>query len=225
MSKMVGRFELADGATLFLDEIGDLPLEVQAKLLRVLDEGCFERLGSTTPVRVNVRILAATNRDLVSLVQVGRFRSDLFYRLNVFPINIPPLRERPEDIKSLAWAFTRQFEKEMGKQIKSIPKSSHELLLRYPWPGNARELRNLIERAMILASGGILDVRPPTLDALEPSHGGLKLREVERVHILSVLQKSQWRVAGKGGAAEVLGLKPTTLEARMKKLGIHRHGK
>lgn len=222
MSRMVGRFEVADGSTLFLDEIGDLPLELQTKLLRVLEEGRFERLGSTKPIKVDVRILAATNRDLEPEVHAGKFRKDLYYRVNVFPITIPPLRERPDDIPPLVWAFIRQFEKRMGKHIQSIPKRSLEALQRYPWPGNARELRNVIEHAMIVSQGTTLEVRPPTPVVADRSNDSRNLQEVERRHILSVLEETGWRVAGKAGAAEVLGLKPTTLEARMKKLGIHR---
>jgi len=222
MSRMVGRFEVADGSTLFLDEIGDLPLELQAKLLRVLEEGRFERLGSTKPIKVDVRIIAATNRDLEPEIRAGKFRKDLYYRLNVFPIKIPPLRERPDDIPPLVWAFIRQFEKRMGKHIQSVPKRSLEALQRYSWPGNARELRNVIEHAMIVSPGTTLEVRPPTLVSAGRSNDARNLQDVERQHILSVLEETGWRVAGKAGAAELLGLKPTTLEARMKKLGIHR---
>ena len=222
MSRMVGRFEVADRSTLFLDEIGDLPLELQTKLLRVLEEGRFERLGSTKPIKVDVRILAASNQDLGPEVQAGKFRKDLYYRLNVFPITIPPLRERPDDVPPLVWAFIRQFEKRMGKHIQSVPKRSLEALQRYSWPGNARELRNVIEHAMIVSPGTTLEVRPPTLVAAERSNEARNLREVERRHILHVLEETGWRVSGKAGAAELLGLKPTTLEARMKKLGIHR---
>jgi len=222
ISRMVGRFEVADRSTLFLDEIGDLPVELQTKLLRVLEEGRFERLGSTKPMQVDVRILAATNRDLEPEVQAGKFRKDLYYRLNVFPITIPPLRERPDDIPPLVWAFIRQFEKRMGKHIQSIPKRNLEALQRYSWPGNARELRNVIEHAMIVSPGTTLEVRPPTFVMAERSNEARNLEEVERRHILRVLEETGWRVAGKGGAGELLGLKPTTLEARMKKLGIPR---
>jgi formate hydrogenlyase transcriptional activator len=222
MSRMVGRFELAHGSTLFLDEIGDLPLELQTKLLRVLEEGRFERLGSTKPIQVNVRVIAASNRDLEHEIQAGTFRKDLYYRLSVFPITIPPLRERTDDIPLLVWAFIRQFEKRMGKHIQSVPKRSLEALQRYPWPGNARELRNVIEHAMIVSPGKTLVVNPPTPAATEKSAETKSIQEVERQHILRVLQETGWRVAGKNGAAKILGLKPTTLEARMKKLGINR---
>jgi len=222
MSRMVGRFELAHGSTLFLDEIGDLPLELQTKLLRVLEEGRFERLGSTKPIQVDVRVIAASNRDLEQEIQAGKFRKDLYYRLSVFPITIPPLRERPDDIPLLVWAFIRQFEKRMGKNIQSVPKRSLEALQRYPWPGNARELRNVIEHAMIVSPEKNLAVNPPTPAAAKRSAKIQSLQEVERQHILRVLQETGWRVAGKNGAAKILGLKPTTLEARMKKLGINR---
>lgn len=223
MSRMVGRFEISDGGTLFLDEIGDLPIEVQAKLLRVLESGCFERLGSSKTIRVKVRLLAATNRDLDRLVREGKFRNDLYYRLKVFPIKIPPLRQRPEDIPPLMWTFVRRFEKEMGKHIRSIQRRSQEALQQYPWPGNARELRNVIEHAMIVSKGATLEVHTPgvrTADDTAVDAGSLQ--DVERKHILEVLQETRWRISGKGGAAEILGLKPTTLESRLKKLGIHR---
>lgn len=222
MSRMAGRFEFAHGSTLFLDEIGDLPLELQAKLLRVLEVGRFERLGSTKLIQVDVRVIAASNRDLENEVQAGRFRKDLYYRLSVFPITIPPLRERTDDIPLLVWNFIRQFEKRMGKHIQSVPKRSLEALQRYPWFGNARELRNVIEHAMIVSSGKTLVVNPPTLAVPKRSADIKSLQQVERQHILSVLKETGWRVAGKNGAAKILGLKPTTLEARMKKLGVNR---
>jgi formate hydrogenlyase transcriptional activator len=221
LTRMTGRFEVADGATLFLDEIGDLPQDVQAKLLRVLEQGRFERLGSTTPLQVNVRIIAATNRDLARDVAEGKFRKDLYYRLNVFPISVAPLRERPEDIPLLVWAFVRQYEKKMGKRIDHIPRKTMEDLQHYPWPGNARELRNVVEHAMIVCSGKTLTVRAPRMTSPEIS-SNLSLEDVERRHILGVLQKSGWRLTGPGGAAGVLGLKRTTLQSKMKKLGIKR---
>jgi formate hydrogenlyase transcriptional activator len=222
MSRMAGRFELAHGSTLFLDEIGDLPLELQTKLLRVLEEGRFERLGSTKPIQVDVRVIAASNRDLEHEIQAGKFRKDLYYRLSVFPITIPPLRERTDDIPLLVWNFIQQFEKRMGKNIQSVPKRSLKALQRYPWPGNARELRNVIEHAMIVSPGKTLVVNPPTLAAAKRSLEKQSLQEVERQYILRVLEETGWRVAGKNGAAKILGLKPTTLEARMKKLEINR---
>ncbi len=224
LTRMTGRFELADGATLFLDEIGELPQDVQAKLLRVLEQGRFERLGSTKPLQVNVRIIAASNRDLARDVVEGKFRKDLYYRLNVFPVTIPPLRERPEDIPLLVWAFVRQYEKKMGRRIDHIPRKSMEDLQHYHWPGNARELRNVVEHAMIVSSGKILDVGIPQKASSEiPSN--LSLQNAERRHILAVLQKSGWRLTGQGGAAELLGLKRTTLQSKMKKLGIARPAK
>jgi transcriptional regulator with GAF, ATPase, and Fis domain len=221
MTRMAGRFEVADGSTLFLDEVGELPLDLQTKLLRVLQDGEFERLGSTKTVRVNVRLVAATNRDLEKEIRGGTFRKDLYYRLNVFPIVIPPLRERPEDIPLLVWAFVREFEKRMGKRIESIPKRVMDALQRHAWPGNARELRNVIEHAMIVSTGKVLDVHLPASGSPEsPAPGNLE--DVDRRHILSVLEKTGWRLTGQGGAADLLGLKRTTLQSRMKKLGIKR---
>ena len=223
-TKMVGRFEIADGSTLFLDEIGELPLELQSKLLRVLEEGNFERLGSTKPLHVNVRIIAATNRDIEREVKDGKFRQDLFYRLNVFPIMIPPLRERPEDIPLLVRAVVKEFQKKMGKEIENIPKKTMQGLQSYSWPGNVRELRNLIEHAMILSKGKTLDVYLPKRATSEEDATG-NLQEMERMHMVAVLEKTGWRIAGQGGAAEVLGLKRTTLLAKMEKLGIKRSNK
>ncbi len=222
MTKMIGRFEIADGSTLFLDEIGELPLDLQSKLLRVLEEGNFERLGSTQPLHVNVRIIAATNRDIEREVKDGKFRRDLFYRLNVFPIVIPPLRERPEDIPLLVRAVVKEFQKRLGKEIESIPKKTMQALQSYSWPGNVRELRNLIEHAMILSRGKTLDVHVPKRGSSE-THATGNLQDMERMHMVAVLEKTGWRIAGQGGAAEVLGLKRTTLQAKMKKLGIKRH--
>jgi transcriptional regulator with GAF, ATPase, and Fis domain len=220
-SAQVGRFVLADGSTLFLDEVGEFPVELQAKLLRVLQDGRFERLGSPHTVTVNVRIIAATNRNLEQAVGEGKFRPDLYHRLNVFPIRIPPLRERREDIPPLTWAFVESFGRRMGKSIKSIPGKTMQQLQQYAWPGNVRELSNVIERAMILASGDTLHVELPagTPDSAMPRR---TLKETEREQILRVLQDTAWRIRGAGGAAEVLGIKPTTLEARMAKLGIKR---
>jgi formate hydrogenlyase transcriptional activator len=224
LTQMTGRFEVADGATLFLDEIGELPLDVQAKLLRVLEQGRFERLGSTKPLQVNVRIIAASNRDLARNAEEGKFRKDLYYRLNVFPITVPPLRERPEDIPLLVWAFVRQYEKKMGKRIEHIPRKNMEDLQHYPWPGNARELRNAVEHAMIVSSGKTLDVCVPQKASTE-TPANLSLEDAERRHILGVLQKSGWRLTGQGGAAKILGLKRTTLQSKMKKLGLNRPAK
>ena len=224
LTRMVGRFEIADGSTLFLDEIGEIPLELQGKLLRVLEEGVFERLGSTKPVHVDVRIIAATNRDLEQEVKDGKFRRDLFYRLNVFPIMIPPLRERPEDIPPLVRAMVKELEKRMGKEIDSIPRKTMEALQAYSWPGNVRELRNLIEHAMILSRGKNLEVQLPKARISATEAAG-NLQEMERRHVVAVLEKTGWRIAGPGGAAEILGLKRTTLQAKMKKLGIMRSNK
>jgi formate hydrogenlyase transcriptional activator len=223
LTRQAGRFELADQSTIFLDEVSELPLELQAKLLRVLQDGEFERLGSATTTKVDVRVIAATNRDLASEVRVGRFREDLFYRLNVFPISIPPLRDRPEDIPMLVWAFVREFELTMGKRIESIPRGDLDGLLGYAWPGNIRELRNVIERAMIVSTGVTLRPEVPAGGPSEPRKSDSpRLEDVERQHIRAVLERAKWRIRGPRGAASVLGLKPTTLEARMVKLGINR---
>ncbi len=223
MTRMAGRFEVADGSTIFLDEIAELPLDLQSKLLRVIEEGAFERLGSTKTIHVNVRLIAATNRDLSQEVQQGTFREDLFYRLNVFPITIPPLRQRTEDIPLLVWAFVRHLEKKMGKQINSIPRRSMEALQRYSWPGNVRELRNVIEHAMIVTRDKTLTLRAPAVSVAEKAEdNNLELEAIERNHILITLHRSGWRINGAGGAAEALGLKRTTLQSKMKKLGIER---
>lgn len=228
LARQMGRFEIADGSTLFLDEIGDLPLELQTKLLRVLQSGEFERVGSTQTIRVDVRVIAATNRDLVAAVEAGEFREDLYYRLNVFPIVLPALRDRPEDIPTLAWTFVREFSEAMARPIDRIAPDSMAALQSYSWPGNVRELRNVIERAMILARDTTLHIalgRAAPLRASDPapeSQEKLSLRESERAHILRALEQSRWRIRGAGGAAELLGLKPTTLEARMARLGLRR---
>jgi transcriptional regulator with GAF, ATPase, and Fis domain len=221
MTRMAGRFEVADGSTLFLDEIGELSLDLQAKLLRVLEEGRFERLGSTKTLKVNVRIIAATHRNLSQEVAEGRFRSDLYYRLSVFPILIPPLRERFQDIPPLVWSFIKHYEKKVGKRIDRIPRTSMETLQHYPWPGNARELRNIVEHAMITSQGETLQIQPPQ-QASEAVAVSDRLADVERAHILDVLAKTGWRITGKNGAAEILGVKRTTLQSKMKKLGIQR---
>ena len=223
LARQIGRFEMADGSTIFLDEISELPPESQAKLLRVLQEKVIERLGSPKPVKVNVRVIAATNRDLAKAVAEGRFREDLYYRLNVFPITAPPLRERREDIPLLVWAFVEEFSKAMGKSVEAIAKASLRALQQYPWPGNVRELRNTIERAMILASGPTLRIDPPGAVAIPVSPRLATLSEVEREHIQRVLESTDGRIRGAGGAAEILGLPPTTLESRMAKLGLRRH--
>ena len=221
VSAQVGRFVVADGSTLFLDEVGEFPVELQAKLLRVLQDGRFERLGSPKTITVNVRIIAATNRDLEQAVHDGKFRADLYHRLNVFPIQVPPLRDRRDDIPLLTWAFVESIGRRMGKTIKNIPRRTMEQLQRYCWPGNIRELGNVIERAMILTTGDTLHVELP-FGAHVATAPGATLKENERAHIQKALDATGWRIRGPGGAAEILGLKPTTLEARMAKLNIKR---
>jgi len=219
LTRQVGRFEVADGSTLFLDEVGELSLEVQAKLLRVLETGEFERLGSPRTIKVDVRLVAATNRDLLEEIRKGRFREDLYYRLNVFPIRVPPLRERTEDIPQLVWAFLEEFSTRMGKKITQVPRKTMEALQRHAWPGNVRELRNVIEHGAILTSGDTL--RMPLLDEAAPGAApSMTLAESDREHIIRALESTRWRVKGPKGAAAALGLKPSTLYSRMKKLGI-----
>src|SRR5271167_2541465 len=221
LAREIGRFELADKSTIFLDEIGELPLELQSKLVRVLQEGEFERLGSSKTIREDVRIIAATNRNLPALIKEGRFREDLYYRLNVFPILVPPLRERREDIPALVWHFLADLTKRIGRKVEGVHASTMRDFQRYPWPGNVRELRNVIERNLILNVGPMFRAKPPALE--ENSHSALRrIDEVEAEYFRSVLQTTHWRVRGQGGAAEALGLKPTTLESRLKKLGIRR---
>lgn len=220
-TRQIGRFEAAHSSSIFLDEIGELPLELQSKLLRVLQEGQFERLGSNIPVTVDVRVIAATNRDLAQLVRDGRFREDLYYRLNVFPILVPPLRERKEDIALLTWAMVKELGQVFGKSIESIPKKNMDALECYSWPGNIRELRNTIERAMILNNGPTLVVAVPN-SSTEIAQLSYSLKSSERMHILSTLEKTGWRVRGKNGAAALLEVPPSTLESKMKKLAIRR---
>ena len=221
LAREVGRFEVADKSTLFLDEIGELPLELQPKLLRVLQEGSFERLGSSKTVHVDVRVIAATNRDLVAMMKEGKFRQDLFYRLSVFPISIPPLREHTDDIPALTWHILNDLGKRMGRQVRGIHPSTIESFRKYSWPGNVRELRNVIERNLILSGDPVF--RAEIAEVEEISHPKLRrLDEMEIDHLRNVLQATRWRVRGEGGAAEILGLKPTTLEARMKKMGLAR---
>ena len=222
VGRQLGRFEAANQSTLFLDEIGELSADVQVKLLRVLQDHVIERLGSTQPVKVDVRIIAATNCDLEKAVAEGRFREDLYYRLNVFPIEIPPLRDRIEDVGPLAWQFVHEFSKSLGKPIQGISVESIQQMERYHWPGNVRELRNVIERAVILAKGPQLTVTMPQPMRSPQSQPSLTLRNVQIEHIRATLQSTNWRIRGAGGAAERLGLKPTTLETRMAKLGVTR---
>ena len=219
LTKQAGRFEIADGSTIFLDEIGELPLGLQVKMLRVLEEGEFERLGSTKTIHTDIRLIAATNQDLEKRVQEGRFRKDLYYRLNVFPIHISPLRERPADILPITWTFIKKISETMGRQIIAISKGSIETIQQYSWPGNVRELRNIIERAIITETGKILHVELPDN---QESKTLISLDALQKQHILNVLENTKWRIRGDNGAAEILGLKPTTLYSRMKKLGINR---
>jgi formate hydrogenlyase transcriptional activator len=238
IAQRVGRFELANRGTMFLDEVGEIPLELQPKLLRVLQEREFERLGSTRTLRTDSRLIAATNRDLGALVAEQKFRSDLYYRLNVFPVRVPALRERAEDIPLLVRHFVQKFSRRLGKIIDAIPSETMSALIRYPWPGNIRELQNVIERAVILTSGQVLNVpsedlrsqnqifaatatskaEPPTLS----SNGNIReaLEEAERQQIVAALEKANWVVAGADGAAARLGMKRSTLQSRMQKLGI-----
>jgi transcriptional regulator with GAF, ATPase, and Fis domain len=225
-ARQMGRFELADGGTIFLDEIGEMPMELQTKLLRVIQNGEFERLGSPRTIKVNVRIIAATNRILEDEIRKGRFREDLFYRLNVFPIIIPPLRQRKEDIPLLVNFFVTKFNKKTKRKIEAVKKKTMEILQNYQWPGNVRELESVIERAVITSHGTTLQV----LDKLETSgHDGKEvvqdakaLDEIERDYIIQVLRKTGWRIEGTTGAAVILGLNPSTLRGRMRKYEIRR---
>ncbi len=222
LTRQTGRFEVADGSTIFLDEVGELSLEVQAKLLRVLQEGQFERLGSPKTIQANVRVIAATNRDLAEDLRAGRFRKDLYYRLNVFPIRVPPLHERTEDIPALVWAFLKEFSSRMGKKITKVRRNTMETFKRHPWPGNVRELRNVIEHGVIVTSGDTLSV-PLLLDEDSGTPPAGTLASSERRHILESLERTRWRIKGPKGAATLLGLNPSTLYSRMRKLGIPNH--
>jgi formate hydrogenlyase transcriptional activator len=226
IAQKIGRLELAHQGSLFLDEIGDIPIELQPKLLRVLQEREFERLGSTRTQKVDVRIVAATHRDLEGMILEKQFRSDLYYRVNVFPIYVPPLRERPEDIPLLVQHFVQHATRRMRKTIDTIPPETVEALIRHPWPGNIRELENVIERAVILSPGPVLRLSPRDLKSrLTPSQNTDRhqtLEEVERNHILATLKETRWVLSGPKGAAGRLGLKRSTLHFRMKKLGIVR---
>ena len=220
----IGRFELADKGTLVLDEITELPLDLQAKLLRAIQEGEFERLGSPRTIKVDVRILALTSRNLKAEVSKGRFRQDLYYRLNVFPITMPPLRERHEDITLLAEHFLTQFNRKMQREIRNIPNNALTEMIKYSWPGNVRELEHIIERAVITTTGTNLHLAEK-LDDSEPQISDEKfitnLAEIEKRHILKILEKTNWRIEGSKGAAILLGLHPNTLRGRLQKLGIH----
>jgi formate hydrogenlyase transcriptional activator len=227
IGRQLGRFELAHQGTLFLDEVGDMPLDLQPKLLRVLQEQEFERVGGTRTIGVDVRLVAATHRDLAQMVAEGTFRSDLYYRLNVFPIRLPPLRERPEDIPLLVRHFAQQCAQRLRKPVHTIPAEALEALTCYPWPGNVRELQNVIERAVILARDGVLrPVLPTWQQPLQRSlAGGGTLAEVQRDYILRVLQDTSGVIGGQHGAAARLGLKRTTLLSRMERLGIARQAR
>jgi formate hydrogenlyase transcriptional activator len=237
IAQRIGRFEVADAGTIFLDEIGEIPLELQTKLLRVLQEREFERLGSSRTLRTNARLIAATNRDLEAMVSEQKFRSDLFFRLNVFPVHVPPLRERQGDIPLLVRHFAQQFSRRMNKAIETIPSATMDALSRYSWPGNIRELQNVIERAVILSTGPALSVDVADLKFPKVGHaeevvappnsktnGTLHsvLEETERQQILEALRQSNWVVAGPNGAAALLGMNRSTLQVRIRKLGISR---
>jgi transcriptional regulator with GAF, ATPase, and Fis domain len=220
LSRQIGRFELAHGSTLFLDEVCELPLELQAKLLRVLQDGTFERLGSPRSLHADVRVIAATNRDLEQAIAAGRFRADLYFRLAVVPVVVPPLRERPDDILLLVRAIVDEVGRKMGRRIDAIDEDSLAGLKRYPWPGNVRELRNVVERAIILGSEGKLWIELP--ERRSAAAASVTLEDMERHHIVRILDQTGWRVRGTEGAAKLLGLPPSTLETRMAKLGIRR---
>jgi transcriptional regulator with GAF, ATPase, and Fis domain len=222
--RKIGRFELADKGTLFLDEIGDIPLELQAKLLRILQEQEFERLGSTYTQRVNVRLVAATNRDLKQMIAQKEFRSDLYFRLNIFPVGVPPLSQRRQDIPLLVRVFVDQCAQRMNRHIDTIPDETMKVLMRYDWPGNVRELQNFVERAVILSPGAVLCAPLASLCGAElvtPS-GPMTLEQAESVHILNTLRDTKWVIGGPRGAAERLGLKRTTLISKMRRLGLSR---
>jgi transcriptional regulator with GAF, ATPase, and Fis domain len=226
IARRVGRFELADGGTIFLDEIGELPAEAQAKLLRVLQEREFDRVGGTVPIKVDVRVLAAGNRDLLKAVREKTFREDLYYRLSVFPLQLPPLRDRKEDIPPLALFLVNKFAARISKRIDGIDQETMRRLIAYPWPGNVRELENVIERAVILTTGPTLhigaDVLPMNVEPLGRGEQPATLEATEREHIHNVLDQTGWVVEGPRGAAKILGLHPNTLRSRMKRLGLHR---
>ena len=221
-TRQMGRFELANGGTIFLDEIGEMPMELQSKLLRVIQDGEFERLGSPHTIKVDVRIIAASNRNLEDEISSGRFRQDLFYRLNVFPITIPPLRSRKEDIPLLVNHFVAKFNKKIGRRIGTVPQQTLKALQEYHWPGNVRELENVIERAVITSQGPSLQVRDRFDNLPHTDQDNKSLADVERNHILKVLQETGWRIEGPKGAAVRLDLNPSTLRARMRKYGLRR---
>jgi transcriptional regulator with GAF, ATPase, and Fis domain len=224
--RQIGRFELADGGTIFLDEIGDMPIELQSKLLRVIQEGEFERLGSPRTIKVDVRVIAATNKNLEDQIRNGKFREDLYYRLNVFPITLPPLMQRTEDIPQLVRHFVAKYNAKIGKQIETVLKDTLDTLQKYRWPGNVRELESVIERAVIVSQGTTLKVMDHfdmSYSVDEPEKREIEsLTDLECDHIRQVLKKTYWRIEGEKGAAVILGLNPSTLRARMRKYGITR---
>ena len=226
LTKKIGKFELADGGSIFLDELGDLPLDAQAKLLRVLQEREFERVGGSETMDVDVRVIAATNRDLETAVKEGQFRADLYYRLNVFPLTVPSLKDRKEDIPMLATYFTQKYSRRMGRNISSINDDDIDRLKTYSWPGNIRELENVIERAVILSKSSKLEINEELFGALSDlstsDDKSLSLEDNERNHIISVLNKTNWKINGDEGAAKILGINPSTLRSRMAKLGIEK---
>jgi formate hydrogenlyase transcriptional activator len=227
IAQRIGRFEMADKGTLFLDEVGDIPPSLQPKLLRVLQEQEFERLGSTHTRQVDVRLVAATNRDLTDMMKQGDFRTDLYYRLNVFPIRLPPLRERPEDIPLLVEYFMEKYARRMDKRIDTVPTATMQKLVDWPWPGNVRELQNMIERGVILSRGSVLQIplaelEPPKTPLINDNNGTATLKDFEREHILQALHDSGWVIGGPVGAAARLGMNRSTLNARMRKLQIRR---
>jgi formate hydrogenlyase transcriptional activator len=228
-AREIGRFELANGGTLFLDEVGEIPLELQSKFLRVLQEQEFERLGGTRTIHVNIRLVAATNRDLAVMVADKRFRSDLYYRLNVFPIVNPPLRERPEDVPALTYYFMEKFAARMHKRVTTIPTVTLNALCKYHWPGNIRELEHLVERAVILSRGSTLEIPLEELRArtaaAAPRASVITLKDAEREHIWQALEDTNWMIGGPSGAAARLGIKRTTLQSMMSRLGIERPGR
>jgi transcriptional regulator with GAF, ATPase, and Fis domain len=221
LQRQIGRFELADRSTIFLDEIGELSPDVQVKLLRVLETRQVERLGSPNNVHVDVRIVAATHRELEQRIAEDKFREDLFYRLNVFPIRVPPLRDRVEDIPLLVWRFVGELSKTLRKPIQAIARANLVALQQYAWPGSVRQLRNVVERAMIVATGDVLTIDVPT-SAPGATSSSSRMADVEKDHIRRVLESTGWRIRGTQGAADRLGLRPTTLETRMMKLGLRR---
>ena len=224
IQQRIGKFELANGGTLFLDEVGDLPIEVQVRLLRVLQSKEFERLGGSETLHSDFRLVAATNRDLEQAILAKTFRPDLYYRLNVFPIHVPPLRERKEDIPLLTLYFLKKYSTKMGKKFEGVPEPEMEKLVQYTWPGNVRELENIIERSTILNSGPTFRIPNLGVEYSEPDPQlkDFSIEENERQHILWVLQRIGWKIKGPGGAAEILKIHPSTLAFRMKKLGIQR---